>query len=46
MIKTSSIGLSFISFVGNPRAERRLAAFHWDRWSGLWSGGRVKKSVV
>jgi hypothetical protein len=28
------------------RAERRLAAFHWDRWSRLWSSGRVKKSVV
>ena len=45
MIRISSIGLSF-TVLSAIRAERRLAAFHWDRWSRLWNGGRVKKSVI
>jgi hypothetical protein len=41
MIRISSIGLSFISLVGNPCRAAALAALHQDRSSRLWGGGRA-----
>jgi len=41
MIRTSSIGRSFISVVGNP-CRAALAVVHWGRSSRVWNGGRVK----
>jgi hypothetical protein len=41
MIRISSIGLSFISLVGNPCRAAALAALHQGRSSRLWGGGRA-----